>query len=128
MLDAGTSTAGCTIVGYTVNNKRDVADAVVSSDALKDVFFECDSLHNIMHEKKAVASQVIPSVVVRCADDSWKLEYGDIVHVFDEYECEVRVRVMDEEGVWANGRWVRTDRHAACRIDWTIGAILKKVN
>ena len=92
VLDTEISTAGCTIVGCRVENKRDVADAVVSSDALKDVLFKGDSLHNIMHEKKAVASQVIQSVVVRCADDSCKLEYGDIVYVYDEYECEVRVR------------------------------------
>ena len=79
-------------------------------------------------------SQVIASVLTHCADDSWKLKYGDIVYIDTErtpskvsgsamtcVSVEVRVREMDEaEGVGTNGRWVRTD----CCHKWENGDLV----
>ena len=115
-----------------------IARAVVASASLEDshLLVNGESLLNLMHEKKFVVSQIIASVLAHCADDSWQLEYGDIVYIgseikpskvirigYGDYEREVRVIGLNEsENVWASGRWVRTDNCHKLEIGDTVVA------
>ena len=83
-----------------------------------------DSLINQMRERQFADRILVSHVITCCADDSWKLQHGDIVCVGEDprpsrvyrlghgdFDGQVRVAWLDEdESIWQNGRWVGTDQ------------------